>query len=510
MIRYVLMALVLLLLAFTPLSCQREQFRVGAKKFTESVILGEIITHLARGTGLEVPRVQELGGTRLLFSALCQGDIDVYAEYTGTIREEILAGQDVQDAAHMRQILHGQGIGMTEPLGFNNTYALAMKKDVAGQHSIRRISDLTRHPDLTLGFGHEFVDRQDGWRNLRKHYGLSQSEVKGMDHDLAYRQLDVGAVDVIDAYTTDAKVKQYDLLLLEDDRDYFPRYSAIFLFRLELEHSAPRLVEALRQLSGRIDDQTMAGLNARVELSRVAENRVAAEFLQDAFGLDVDVQQETAGARILRHTVEHLDLVRQSLLPAVLCAVPLGVLAAKQRGLGQGVLAVVGVIQTIPSLALLVILMPLIHWLGLSSIGQGSITAVVALFLYSLLPIVRNTFTGLHDISPQIHESAKALGLPALARLRLVELPLASRTILAGIKTAAVLNVGFATLGALIGAGGYGQPILRGIRLNDTSLILQGAIPAAVLAIATQGLFELAERFWVPKGLRLAARSIKT
>jgi osmoprotectant transport system permease protein len=159
------------------------------------------------------------------------------------------------------------------------------------------------------------------------------------------------------------------------------------------------------------------------------------------------------------------------------------------------ILAIVGIVQTIPSLALLVFLIPFL--------GIGGLPAMVALFLYSLLPIVRNTYAGLHDIPIQIRESAEALGLRAAARLRLVELPMAARAILAGIKTSAVINVGTATLGALIGAGGYGQPILTGIRLDDLGLILEGAVPAAVLALLVQGLFELAERWLVPRGLRL-------
>ena len=160
-----------------------------------------------------------------------------------------------------------------------------------------------------------------------------------------------------------------------------------------------------------------------------------------------------------------------------------------------GTLGVVGIIQTVPSLAVLVFMIPLL--------GIGAPPAMVALFLYSLLPIVRNTYTGLHDIPIQIRESAQALGLPPRACLWLVELPMASRTILAGIKTSAVINIGTATLGALIGAGGYGQPILTGIRLDDVGLILEGAVPAALLALLVQGIFELSERTLVPKGLRL-------
>ncbi len=136
-------------------------------------------------------------------------------------------------------------------------------------------------------------------------------------------------------------------------------------------------------------------------------------------------------------------------------------------------------------------------------LGIGGPPAVLALFLYSLLPIVRNTYTGLREIPPAIRESAAALGLPPFARLQIVELPMASRSILGGIKTSAVINVGTATLGALIGAGGYGQPILTGLRLDNVGLILEGAVPAAVLAIVVQGVFEIAEQLLVPKGLRL-------
>ncbi|MGE0747508.1 MAG: ABC transporter permease, partial [Rhodospirillales bacterium] len=201
--------------------------------------------------------------------------------------------------------------------------------------------------------------------------------------------------------------------------------------------------------------------------------------------------------RVWRRTVEHLRLVAVSLAAAILVAVPLGIVAARRPRMGQALLAAVGVIQTIPSLAILVFMIPLL--------GIGGPPAIVALFLYSLLPIVRNTYAGLHDVPPSLRESADAMGLNPGARLRLVELPLAARSILAGIKTAAVINVGTATLGALIGAGGYGQPILTGIRLDDVGLILEGAVPAAVLALLVQGMFEVAERRIIPRGLRVRA-----
>ncbi len=246
-------------------------------------------------------------------------------------------------------------------------------------------------------------------------------------------------------------------------------------------------------------------LNALVESGKANEAQAAAKFLHDKLGVTsaADAGDESVASQIWQRTLEHVDLVRRSLIPAIFVAVPLGVLAAKRPRLGHFILGIAGIVQTIPALALLVLLIAPVAWLGLDTLGAGSATAVVALFLYSLLPIVRNTATGLATISPEHRESAEALGLSPMFRLLHIELPLASPSILAGIKTAAVLNVGFATLGALVGARGYGQPILTGIRLNDTGLIMQGAVPAACLAILLQLVFELAERWFVPVGLRL-------
>jgi len=211
--------------------------------------------------------------------------------------------------------------------------------------------------------------------------------------------------------------------------------------------------------------------------------------------LDTATRRVGLAARLRQHTEEHLSLVLVSLAAAVVISIPLGILAAKRRRLGQIILAVTGTIQTIPSLALLVFMIPVL--------GIGPRPAIAALFLYSLLPIVRNTYAGLTGIAADVRESAEALGLPSVARLRLIELPLASPTILAGIKTSAVINVGTATLGALIGAGGYGQPILTGIRLANVGLILEGAVPAALMALGAQAAFELLEPALVPRGLRL-------
>ena len=503
MIRLCLIAAVLLAIGLVPISSQRKQVAIGSKKFTESVVLGEVVRMLVKDAGVGATHFRELGGTRLVFDALVNGDIDIYPEYTGTISQEIIGESESGSIESIRGALASQGIVMGDPLGFNNTYALGMVRARAAELGIARISDLVRHPELVFGFSNEFVDRQDGWPNLQRHYGLPQQNVSGLDHDLAYRQLRLGAIDVIDVYSTDAKIDVYGLQVLEDDRAYFPRYDAVLLTRNDLATRHPNVVASIERLEGAISEDKMRRANSRVELEGVTEPQVAAEFVASNLGVQVTDQRATRGDRLRERAVEHIDLVRRSLIPAIVIGIPLGVIAAKNRIVGQALLAIVGIVQTVPSLALLVMLMPVTAYFGLASVGLGSATAVVALTLYSLLPIVRNTHAGLVGISSDHAETALALGLPAITRLVEIELPLASRSILAGINTAAVINIGFATLGALIGAGGFGQPILTGIRLNDTSLILEGAIPAALLSLVAQALFVLAERIFVPVGLRL-------
>lgn len=468
---------------------------VGSKKFTEAVLLGELAAQLGRGAGVRTEHRKALGGTRVLWNALLAGEIDIYPEYTGTLMQEILAKHEIHDERQLQEVLNEYDVAMTKALGFNNTYAIGMRAPRAKQLNIHSISGLAGHPELRFGFGNEFMDRADGWPGLRAHYGLPQEDVTGLDHDLAYRGLDNGDIDATDLYSTDAEIGYYELAVLADDLSYFPEYRAVLLYRADLEQRAPQLVSAVRQLEGRIDQQAMRAMNARAKLDRIPEAQVAAAFLSTTLGLEPSVVQSNALCDLWRHSREHLILVAISLFAAIAVSIPLGIVAAKRQGPGQIILAVAGLIQTIPSLALLVFMIPLM--------GIGGPPAIVALFLYSLLPIIRNTYTGLRDIPMEIRESAEALGLSAMARLRLVELPMAMPTILAGIKTSAVINVGTATLGALIGAGGYGQPILTGIRLDDMGLILQGAVPAAALALLVQGLFELSEHYLLPKGLRL-------
>ena len=466
--------MILLLLALTT--------SVGSKQFTESVILGEIARQTLQQAGIPATHRRELGGTRVLWDALVKGDIDLYPEYTGTLALELLKGEDIEKA------LEARGLAMTKPIGFQNTYAIGIKHELAAKLDLHSLSDLARHPELKIGLSNEFLQRQDGWPRVQQVYGLSNANVTGLQHDLAYRAIQGGSLDATDLYSTDAEIKAYGLTTLTDDKKAFPDYRAVFLVRKN-----PQVIQALEKLE--IDEQTMIALNARARLDHVSEEQIAADFLRDKFNFKTSSKEESRARRILRRTGEHLFLVAVSLAAAILVALPLGILAARRKRLGQLVLAIAGLLQTIPSLALLVFMIPLL--------GIGTWPAIAALFLYGLLPIVRATHAGLTSIPGDLRESAEALGLTKAARLRLIELPMASKAILSGIQISAVISVGTATLGALVGAGGYGQPILTGIRLADTSIILEGAAPAALLALAVQGLFELLEKVFVSKGLRL-------
>jgi osmoprotectant transport system permease protein len=422
----------------------------------------------------------------VLWEALRVRQIDVYPEYTGTISEELLRGE-----ADLAAALERNGMRMAGPLGFEDTYAIGMRRADAARLGVRSLSQLAKHAELEIGLTNEFLRRRDGWPRLRQVYGFSDARVRGMDHQLAYRALRSGKIAATDLYSTDPEIQAADLVVLEDDRRAFPRYDAVLLYRAVLPEAA---VRALASLDGAIPAQEMIAMNARALLDHVPEAQIASDFLRTRFGVASEAKSLGAAQRIWRRTLEHLFLVAVSLAAAIALAVPLGILAWRRPRLGQTILTLAGVIQTIPSLALLVFMIPLL--------GIGAGPAIVALFLYSLLPILRGTHSGLTGIAPELVESAQALGLPPGAALRRIELPLAAPSLLSGIKTAAVIDVGTATLGALIGAGGYGQSILTGIRLADTGLILEGAIPAGVLALLVQGLFDLLERMLVPNGLR--------
>ncbi len=481
--------------------CLAAELTVGSKRFTESYILGEIVAHVARQAGeATVTYKPGLGSTGVVFAALKSGAIDVYPEYSGTIAYELLEGRSGTTLGEINRALAPLGIAASVPLGFSNTYALAMADTAAKRRSIRVISDLARHPDLELGLSQEFLSRKDGWPALKQAYGLPFT-ARGLDHGIAYEALAAGRIDVMDVYTTDAKIKRYGLRVIDDDRGFFPQYMALLLHRADLPQRLPSTWQALAGLQDTIPAGRMIEMNAEAELDAVPFARVAAKFVakNDTRGA---VQARSFvgvlfGEDFARLTGQHLLLVFVSLAASCIAGIPLGVWAARSGAARAVIIPVVGVLQTIPSLALLAFLIALLDRIGM-------LPALVALFLYGLLPIVRNTAAGLMEIPRGLPQAASALGLQRRAILRLIELPLALRTILAGVKTSAVINVGTATIAAFIGAGGYGERIVAGLAVNDNALLLAGAVPAALLAIVIEAGFGVAERWLVP-GLQPAA-----
>ncbi len=490
-----LAALALLGVAVAAPAGAADVVRVGSKSFTESYVLAELAAQVIEAAGAgRVERRVGLGGTGIAYRAVAHGSVDLYPEYTGTISRAILKDAAVESLAAIRAGLRPLGLTVSDPLGFENTYALAVRADSARRLGLERISDLARHPELRGAFTSGFLERDDGWPGLRRHYGLGLAVVRTIEHALAYQALASGTVDVIDVFSTDGRLTRPGLVVLRDDRHFFPDYAAVLLARTDFVETHPRAWAALEQtLVGRIDGAAMIRLNALADLQGRSARQVAARFL----GREVtDAEERT---RLIRElgtlTLEHLGLVVAALSLAVLVGLPLGILAARSAVLGQVELMAVGVLQTIPALALLCFMIPLL--------GIGTLPALVALFLYALLPIVRGTYTGLATLDRQLLEIADVLGLAGWRRLARLELPLASVSVLAGVKTAAIWTVGTATLAAFIGGGGYGTLIVRGLALDDARTILAGAVPAALMALLFHGLFELVDRWLVPRGLRL-------
>lgn len=469
-----------------------QDLRIGSKRFTESYILAELLAQQVAARTGQAPAVsQGLGNTAIVYQALQSGNIGLYPEYTGTIAMEILKSDRPMSLEEIRTRLAPLGLGVDIPFGFNDGYALAMRAADADRLGIRTLSDLARHPDQRLGLSQEFIGRVDGWRGLAQRYGLRQSPT-GLDHGLAYDAIQKKQVDVIDIYTTDAKIDALGLRVLDDDLKYFPRYDAVVLYRLDVPRRYPAAWAAMRELAGTIDEHAMIAMNARAELGGVPFAVIARDRLAAGAGAgQVDERYgfwgKLTGPDLGRLAAQHLMLVFLSVAIAVLVAVPAGVFVYPCHRLRALVLGMTGLLQTIPSLAMLAILITVTGRIG-------SVPALAALTLYALLPVMRNTVAGLDEVSSGMRLAATALGMTPRQRITLVELPLARPTILAGVRTATSISIGTATIAAFIGAGGFGERIVTGLALNDGQLLLAGALPAAAMALASELAFELADR----------------
>jgi osmoprotectant transport system permease protein len=492
---------------------------VASKPFAESYLLAEVFAQLLEHRGFQVDRRPGLGSTEIIFQAVRAGSVDVYPEYTGTGLVAILGVAPESDPARVLRQVRAEfnarwGAVWLAPLGFQNTYAMAVRRETAERYQLRTLSDLARvAPDLVGGFSPDFIGREDGLPGIRSAYGLRFRETRSLLQAVKYQALATGGVDIIDGYSTDGQIARYDLVVLEDDRRFFPAYQVAPLAGRHLAQEQPEAVAALTELSGLLDETAMRRYNERIEVDGEDVARVAAALLRDlrlagtdtgVDGVDADVgalARSDAGVTAymwsrrteLGHlTLRHLLLVGVSLLVAVMIAVPLGLALERAAAGAESAIRVVGLLQTIPSIALLAFMIPLL--------GIGVMPALVALFLYSLYPILRNTYSGVRDASPAAVDAARALGMTPLQVLGHVRLPLAAPVIMAGIRTAAVITVGTATLAAFIGAGGLGDPIVSGLALSDTNMILSGAIPAASLALLVDLVLHAAERLVTPKG----------
>ncbi|WP_404420057.1 glycine betaine ABC transporter substrate-binding protein [Marinospirillum sp.] len=488
MLRLLLLLGCLLLAGFT----SAQTLTVGSKMDSEGRLLGEIFAQKLEADGFQVQRQLGLGSTSVTWQALQGGDIDIYPEYTGTLALSLLGLETTPELSRLNEKLENFRLKALPSLGFNNTYALTMQAAMAEEKDIQRISDLPAHEELRLGFSHEFIQRNDGWPGLKETYELPFTPL-GVEHGLAYEAIQAGRIDITDAYSTDGDLERFNLILLEDDRDYFPQYLALPLVRADL----PLAVHAsLEELAGLLNETRMQALNAQISSQEAGFTEVAHDFLLEE-GLIVDEQRKFSGLKWDKldvNLLEHLQLTLLALFLACLVGLPLAILVYRSPRISQAVLYVAGLLQTIPSIALLALMIPLF--------GIGFLPAIIALFLYSLLPILRAAVTSLLTVNPLLVKVSLGMGMTRKEQLKYILLPLAAPNLLVGIKTAAIINIGTATLAAFIGAGGLGEPIVTGLALNDHTLVLYGAIPAALMAIVTELLFNLAERRWIPAHLR--------
>lgn len=485
--------LFLAMLLASTYSVASEPIKVASKNFGESYILGELTAQLLEQGGFDVERRLGLGGTLICYEALARGEIDVYVEYTGTIEQAILKLTERASIEELNERIAEKGIRLLEPLGFNNTYAIVVTRAVAERNGLHTVGDLATARDLKVVLSHEFLEREDGWPGLAAAYGLS-SQVVGMEHGLAYQALNDGEIDVMDAYSTDGELRRYDLIILDDDKGFFPEYLAVPLIRKDLP---ARAVAVLRKLAGILDDPGMQAMNAEVVFGKRSFADVANEFLVNKGLADERLIVDAIWPNLVRNTLQHLKLTGIALAAAILVGVFASLAVFRIAALSRALIYFSGLLQTVPSIALLALMIPFF--------GIGMYPAIVALFLYSLLPILRNTITALTTLDPTLIRVATAMGLSNREQLRYLYIPLSLPSMLAGIRTAAVISIGTATLAAFIGAGGLGDPIVTGLALNDVGLILQGAVPAALLAIITELVFELIERLVLPGHLRIEA-----
>lgn len=465
------------LLLSVSLSHASEPSRIGSKIFTEGYILSEILAVHLEKNNFSVQRLGGLGATGVTEAAMQNKEIDLIVDYTGGIAKSFLKENGPISIPEINQRLQPLGFEISNSLGFNNTYALAVRKKWAEDNQVKKISDLKKMNRLEAAFTPEFTSRNENWINLRKVYGLNKIEVFQMDHQLAYESIKNENVQVIEAYSTDAKLREYDLVTLEDDLNFFPNYEAVIMTHLGWKYKNPEQWKVLKLLEGQITENQMIQMNGSVDLDKKSFNEVASSFLN----VEAKSGSQILFFDILKATQEHLVLVIIPVFIALIIGLPLAYVSYKIPQLQSVFGSIASIFQTVPSLAFLTLLIPLF--------GIGTFPAIIVLSLYAILPIFISSLYGFKSIPETLHLTCYTLKLNPTFKLLRVEFPLALSGILAGVQTALITTVATATLAALIGSGGYGKKIIAGLAVNDMNIVLSGAIPSALMALIFQLIF---------------------
>ena len=502
-------------------SARADRIVVGSKNFEESRLLAEMFAQLLESrTHLQVERRLGLAGTQVCFEALKKGAIDVYPEYTGTglvsiLGEKAQGGPDQTLNRVRAEFLRRWNVWWLAPLGFENSWEIAVPRELAEREHLDTITDLARvSKRLHVGFGHEFVGRDDGLLGLQKVYGLEFAKIDHLQQAIQYQAARQRSIDALDVYSTDGRLILYNLKVLRDDRRFFPPYEAAALVRGETLKRHPEVGAILGLLAGSLSEDAMRAYNLRLQEKHESEVTVARDALR-AIGLVVPESRpprpQVAQARLPRLRLEPAPGPRPPGPPAPRALGggpvprradrhPPRPLAGAPPALGRNGDPPAGAPadHTLPR-------PPRLHEQSRLLQGWGPSPPSWPLWIYSLFPIVRNTYSGVRDADPKAVEAATALGMTPGQILRQIRLPLAAPVVMAGLRTAAVITVGTATLAApFIGAGGLGEPIVTGLQLADRAMILSGAIPAALLALAVDAALGVVEKSLRPAGLERA------
>ncbi len=504
-----------------------KKITIGSKEFTEQLILGNMMKVLLEDNGFKVDDRIGLSGTMINHRALINDEIDVYMEYTGTAYIVILEKKEVvHDPQEVYEIVKKEykekwNLVWLDRARFDNTNALLMKKERAVELGIKTISDLasivkTDPNQLSFATNAEFFSRPDGLREMEKHYNFRfpDNNIKKMGIGITYLALNEDSVDVALGFSTDGNIRKFDLMILEDDKKFFPIYNPAPVIRSEVIEMYPTVENILNQIGPRLTTTEMIEMNYGVDIDGENPERVARQWLEDegllgVSGLHQQPKSRSAiespssfvlsfqdQARLLAvKIVEHIKVSFISVGIAVGTGLGLGIAITlfRNKAFSNGVINIAIIIVTIPSVAMFGFMVPIF--------GIGITPSIIALVLYAQLPILRNTYTGLTTIRSEILDAAEGIGLSKLEMLFKIRFPIAFPVIMAGIRTSIVFTIGLATIAALIGAGGLGDLIFQGIQQSNTQLILVGTIPVALLAVFTDiGLKKVEDRL-TPRGM---------